>query len=169
VPTNFANGVSESPGLEASRDPFDDRQGKGKLSCALPCGASECHPAPASRLVGFVCDQLWALNRGGTIHLANIAQEGLVELDAESLSARSSRFLPKLSSFGQTRKGRHRNLDASIGRESSATRVASISSMWRSLGEQVSKLAALHTASAPHPSCNVPERSPKSPKPKLRS
>jgi hypothetical protein len=94
-----------------------------------------------SRVVAHYCHAITIAN-AGLVWLLNIAQEGLVELDAESLSARSSRFLPKLSSFGQTPKGQHRNLNASIGRESSATRVASISSMWRSLGEQVSKLAA---------------------------
>ena len=47
-------------------------------------------------------------------------------------------------------KLQHRNLYALTRRESSATRVASISSMWRNLGEQVSKLAAPIPPSAPH-------------------
>jgi len=47
-------------------------------------------------------------------------------------------------------KLQHRNLYALTRRDSSATRVASISSMWRNLGEQVSKLAAPIPPSAPH-------------------
>jgi len=46
---------------------------------------------------------------------------------------------------------RHRNLYPLTRRESSATRrVASMSSLWRSLGEQVSKLAAPISPFAPH-------------------
>jgi hypothetical protein len=77
-------------------------------------------------------------SNAGSACLLNIAQEGSVELDTRIVVGCAPRLFLKLSNSGQTRKARHRNLDALTRRESSATLVGSISSMWRSLGEQVS-------------------------------
>ncbi len=55
---------------------------------------------------------------------------------------RTFRLYSKLYNMVRHKKLRHRNLYALTRRESSATRVASASSMWHILGEQVSKLAA---------------------------
>ena len=96
-------------------------------------------------------------SNAGSAWLLNIAQEGSVELDARIVVGCAPRLFPKLSNSGQTRKARHRNLDAPTRRESSATLVGSISCMWRSLGEQVSKLAAPIPPSAPHLYLNAPE------------
>ena len=95
-------------------------------------------------------------SNAGSVWLLNIAQEGFFELDAKSLSCV---LFSELSNFEQTGKRPHRNLYVLTRRESSATRVASISSMWRSLGEQVSKLAAPTPPSAPHLCLSVMSKS----------
>jgi hypothetical protein len=113
-------------------------------------------PEGNSRLVLAIfpdSDALLSCNHhsnAGSACLLNIAQEGSVELDTRIVVGCAPRLFPKLSNSGQTRKARHRKLDALTRRESSATLVGSISSMWRSLGEQVSKLAAPTPPSALH-------------------
>ena len=85
-------------------------------------------------------------SNAGSAWLLNIAEEGSVEVDAESLSY----SFRNCAILARHEKLRHRNVYAFTRRESSATRVASISSMWRNLGEPVSKLAAPIPPSAPH-------------------
>jgi hypothetical protein len=93
-------------------------------------------------------------SNAGSAWLLNIAQEGSVEVDAESFRAYSFRNCAILA---RHEKLQHRNLYALTRRESSATRVASISSMWRNLGEQVSKLAAPNTALCAASFLNAPD------------
>ncbi len=82
-------------------------------------------------------------SNAGSVWMLNTAQEGLVELDAENgCRIRFFGLFSKLSTLGQTRKAQDPNLYAFTRRESSTTLVASIFSLWRSLGEQVSKPAA---------------------------